>query len=58
MRMHAMVGLPVIVFLATLLFTAGVALTTNHVHLHPMILQSMRIHAMAKMPARVSLATL
>jgi hypothetical protein len=56
--MHAMVGLPAVVSLATLRFTAGAALMPIHVHLHQVIQQSMRIHAMAKMPVMVSLATL
>jgi hypothetical protein len=53
-----MVAVPAKMSLATLLFTVGVALMTGHAHMHLMLLQSMRMHAMVTLPVIVCLATL
>jgi hypothetical protein len=63
MRIHAMARMPVVVFLAILLFTVVAALIASRVHWHGhgimMILgqSSMRIHAMVTVPAVKSLVT-
>jgi hypothetical protein len=42
----------------TVIYSMRVALGSTHVHVHLVILRSMRIHVMASMHAVVSLATL